>query len=261
MPNADLSDAILARIERISTTSKQLAADRARARNAPTAQDARLTIQEFTERAGVKRIRIITPLQLLYRRNLLTIRQLSAGQSLVDDAEIALGVDQPPDDTRTRLSREPDGRMVAMLAAANRVAKARQAAEVEHPTAWAMVGAVALDEHPVSRIAGNDRSRTVAPFMLALRVGLDAVGDSYGHTSPFVHTKVLVDGIPLGEIEVTEDANGNARDGGTHVVWRSRSITYRGITLPWISEAEAMGRLYQAAKTRIAAWPQHRAEI
>ena len=255
MPNAALSDAVLARIERIAAAAKRPAAD-----PGPTARDSRPSVQEFTERAGVKRTRIITPLQLLYRRNLLTIRQLSAGQSLVDDAETALGVDQPPDESRTSLSREADGRMVAMLAASERVAKARKAAETEHPAAWALVRAVALDEHPVSRVAGTDRARTVAPFMLALRVGLDAVGDSYGHTSPFVRTRVLIDGVPLGEIEVTEDANGNARDGGTRVSWRARSITCRGETLPWIEVAETMGGLYQAAKARLAAWPKLRAE-
>ncbi len=96
--------------------------------------------------------------------------------------------------------------------------------------------------------------------MLALRVGLDAVGDSYGHVSEFVTTRVLVEGVPAGLIEVTEDANGNARDGGIRVSWRSRSISFQGLTLSWITEAETMGGLYQAAKARIAAWPKLRAE-
>ena len=257
MPNAALSDAVLARIDRITA-----AARRSPAAPGPTARDSRPSVQEFTERAGVKRTRIITPLQLLYRRNLLTIRQLSAGQSLVDDAEIALGVDQPPDEARTSLCREPDGRMIGMLAASNRVAKALKAAEAEHPAARAMVRAVALDETAITVITGAMKGAERKPYMLALRVGLDAVGDSYGHTFPFVRTRVLADGIPLGEIEVTEDANGNARDGGTRVSWRSRSISCRGVTLPWISEAETMGALYHAAKARIAAWPAElRAEI
>ena len=250
MPNAALSDAVLARIERVTA-----AVNRPPVPPGPTAHDSRPSVREFTERAGVKRTRLITPLQLLYRRNLLTIRQLSAGQSLVDDAEIALGVDQPPDETRTSLCREPDGRMVAMLAASTRVAKARKAAEAAHPAAWGMVRAVALDEKTVTAVAGTDKAATRRPFLLALRVGLDAVGDSYGHTSPFVRTRVMVDGVPLGEIEVTEDANGNAKDGGTRVSWRVRSISCHGVTLPWISEAETMGELYHAAKARLAVWP------
>jgi hypothetical protein len=251
MPNAELSDAVMARIERITAASKHRATEQG-----PTAQDARPSVQEFTERAGVKRTRIITPLQLLYQRNLLTVRQLSAGQSLVDDAETALGVDQPPDEARTSLCREPGGRMLAMIEAGNRVAKARKAAEAEHPAAWAMVKAVALEEMSVSAVTGTKKAPDRKPFLLALRVGLDAVGDSYGHTTAFVRTRVLADGVPIGSIEVTEDANGNDRDGGTRISWRARSITCRGVTLPWVSDAATMGALYHAAKVRIASWPQ-----
>ena len=255
MPNADLSDAVLARIERVTAASK-----RPPAASGATARNGRPSVEEFTERAGVKRTRIITPLQLLYRRNLLTIRQVSAGQSLVDDAETALGVDQPPDDTRTSIPYDSGGYLVVMLAAADRVTKARKAAEAEHPAAWGMVQAVALDEMSVTAVTGSQKAPVRKPFLLALRVGLDAVGDSYGHTSPFVRTRVLADGVPLGEIEVTEDANGNARDGGTRISWRSRSISYGGVTRSWISEAETMGTLYHAAKARIAAWLKLRAQ-
>lgn len=253
MPNAALSDAVLARIKRVTTKSKRPAPE-----PGPTARDSRPSVQEFTERAGVKRNRILSPLQLLYRRNLLTLRQLSAGQSLVDDAETALGVTQPPDESRASPCREPDGRMVAMLAASDRVAQARKAAEAQHPAAWAMVRAVALDEMSVTAVTGSRKAPDRKPFLLALRVGLDAVGDSYGYVSEFVTTYVLVDGIPAGRIEVTEDANGNARDGGTRTSWRSRSISYRGVTLPWIAEAETSGDLYHAAKAKIAAWPKNR---
>jgi len=140
------------------------------------------------------------------------------------------------------------------------VARARKAAEAEHPAAWGMVRAVALDERTVTDVAGSRKAPDRKPFLLALRVGLDAVGDSYGHVSPFVRARVLVDGVPLGEIEVTEDAIGNARDGGTRVSWRARSITCRGVSLPWIEEAETMGALYHAAKARIAAWPTLRGQ-
>ena len=256
MPNANLSAALLARIERV-----HIATNRPPYEPGPTARDSRPSVQEYTERAGVKRTRILTPLQLLYRRNLLTVRQLSAGQSLVDDTETALGVHQPRDETRTGVFTDPGGFQIAMLAAAERVAKARKIATAEHPAAWGMVRAVALNEQTVSFVAGTKRGRSLAPFMLALRVGLDAVGDSYGYRSEFVSTRVLVEGIPLALIEVTEDANGNARDGGTRVSWRSRSITCRGVVRPWIAEAETPGALYHAAKAKIATWSEARAEI
>lgn len=197
--------------------------------------------EEVADRAGAFRHRARTPLQILHAGRHLTGRQFSAGQALAEDHLLAQMVRQPPEPDMPQVLN-PDGGcwQQAALDAMGRVEQARRACERTRDGAWTMVRAVVLEERTVSDVAGSGLARHRRPFMTALRIGLDAVGDCYRLPSGVLTTQVFLAGITV-PLEFTEDSDG-------------RSVVQRSVTLngrPWVVEARSIGEVYRLAKDEL----------
>lgn len=195
---------------------------------------------EWSETAGVKRLRIRTPLQRLHAKRLLTGRQFSAGQALHEDHLLAMMVRQPAEVGGGGGFENGGGTAcfeTAAIEASTRITKARIRCDRQDTGIWPVVWAVAIKEATVSGLAGSDRSRDTAPYMLALRSGLDVIGDCYGLPSDYTRTEVRVGHISV-LMEIAEDHEN---------LWRARSLNGR----PWLAEGKTAGEVYTQARTEM----------
>lgn len=191
---------------------------------------------------GVVRYRVRTPLQKLHGSRRLTGRQFSAGQALREDDLLSMMVRQPADpDSRRGLLGNGGGACfeTAAIDAANRIARVRRACDAVSPLLWPVVQAVVIQEQTITELAGSERGRDTRPYMLALKVGLDVVGDCYGLPTEFTSATVRLNGATA-QMEVMEEPNGS---------WRTRSLNDR----PWMFEARTVNEVFIAARAELRA--------
>lgn len=231
-----------------AATSRRVAADRERiaAADATTTvahqERARGLVKEIADAAGAFLYRARSPLQKLHGKRLLTGRQFSAGQVLHEDSIRATMVRQPPDPDAPRDGLGDGGGAcweTGAIEAANRITAACRLCDTVNPLLWPVVQAVVIQEQTVSELAGSDRARDRRPFMTALRLGLDVVGDCYGMPDGYITTKVFVGGITV-PCEMIEDAD---------QTWRARSLNGRS----WQAEAKTVDELYRIARAEMLA--------
>jgi len=198
-------------------------------------------IDEWSDTAGVKRLRVRTPLQRLHASRLLTGRQFSAGQALHEDFLLSQMVRQPADEGGGRAGYGNGGADACFettaVMASTRITRARIRCDRQDPAIWPVVDAVAIREVTVSDLADSSRGRDRAPYMLALRAGLDIIGDGYGMPSGYATTQVRVGSLSV-PMEVAEDHED---------LWRARSLN----GWPWTAEGKTAGDVYALARTEM----------
>lgn len=216
---------------------------RIRRASGETLKDARSrhgdVVEEHSDKAGVKRLRSRSPIQILHAKHWLTGRQFSGGQALHEDHMLAQMVRQPRETGPGADSGDGGGGCFesAALQAAARVDRVRACCDQLDGRLWPAVWAVVLEERTATEIAGSRVSRDRAPVLVSLRAGLDVAGDCYGMRSDYAATQVYVDafGVPM---ELIQDHDAR---------WRSRTLNGR----PWIVEARAASEVYALARAEI----------
>ena len=207
-------------------------------------------VDEETMAGGRMRARALTSLGTLQQRSLLTMRQHEAGYRLEQDAKVVAGAREAKEDA------VGDGLPPArdwedfVIEAGRRINKAREvcmgAAWFEGVCPWLMVEAVAVLDRALTDAAGSKSASVLRRGKIALRIGLDAVGDAYGLPAAITRTNVLRDGIPV-PMTVTEDLDGRDRQDDVRRIWRSIKLAGK----PWVAVADTMSDLYGLAKKNL----------
>ncbi|WP_376957703.1 hypothetical protein ABNQ39_11280 [Azospirillum sp. A26] len=206
-------------------------------------------VDEETMAGGRTRSRALTALGTIRQRDLLTTRQWEAGDRLAQDAKIIAGAREAKDDVACDGGGTRDWEDFA-IAASRRLNLAREVCQsmawYEGVSPWVLVERVVLQDQALTDAVGSKAQSVVRRGKVALRIGLDAVGDAYGLPAAVTRTNVLRDGIPV-PMTVTEDLDGKDRQEELRRVWRS--ITLDG--KPWVATGETMPDLYEVAKKRL----------
>ncbi|MGF7178379.1 hypothetical protein [Azospirillum doebereinerae] len=223
---------------------------RLRRASGETLKDARSrhgdVIEEHSDKAGVKRLRSRSPIQILHAKHWLTGRQFSAGQALHEDYMRAQMVHQPLEAGSAPDSGDGGGGCfeTAALEAAARVERVRACCDQLDGRLWPVVRAVVLRERTATEVASSARSEDRRAILVSLRAGLDVTGDCYGLQSGYARTQVRV-GVFWVPVELAQDFN--EVQGKHGELWRSRTLN----GWPWIVEARTASEVYAQARAEV----------
>lgn len=247
--SADLADRQRRADERLEREQRESEA-RIRRASGETLKDARSrhgdVVEEHSDKAGVKRMRSRSPIQVLHAKHWLTGRQFSAGQELHEDYMLAQMVHQPLEAGPGPDSGDGGGGCFesAALEAAARVDRVRGCCDQLDGRLWPVVRAVVLDERTATEVAHSARSEDRRAVLVSLRAGLDLAGDCYGLRSGYTQAQVHVGPFEV-PVELTQDFDEVSGKHGE--LWRSRSLN--GIA--WIVEARTVGGVFALARAEL----------
>lgn len=205
-------------------------------------------VDEAMPIAGQTRSRALTALGTIRQRDLLTTRQFEAGDRMARDAKVLAGAREAKDDV------PPCQDSVGGLAwedyaieAGRRLALARTVcqsmAAFDGLSPWKLVEQVVLNDRALTEAIASKSASVVRRAKIALRIGLDAVGDAYDLPAAVTRTSVLIGGIPV-PMMATEDIDGRDRNDDLLRVWRSIKIDGKPVVLC----GDSLGDLYVEAK-------------
>ncbi|BAI71488.1 hypothetical protein AZL_020270 [Azospirillum sp. B510] len=212
---------------------------------------ARGRVVEQTAVAGKTRARALSALGVIRQRDLLTTRQWEAGDRMAQDAKVVAGAREPKDEAV--VVDDSAGRSWEDFAidAGSRLNLARETCQAmpsyEGTSPWTMVEGVVLLDRAITDIVASTNQNILRRAKIALRIGLDAVGDVYRLPSAVTRTHVLgADGIPV-PMTVTEDLDGLDRQEQQRRMWRSIKLGDR----LYVAVGDTMSDLYAVAKTEL----------
>lgn len=224
---SDVSDEVarqlVNRAQQRVTVEGQAVAEQARRVGTGRAEEARkqhaTVADEVSDRAGVTRGRALSKAEAMVAEGKLSIRHGNAARDLATDVALMHGARDrgEPNDT-------PSNPMSGvcwedfMVEAGERFAAVRAAVQAlplfEGVSPWTVVEAVVVREVGLTTVAGSNSRSVLRRHLIALRFGLDVVGDAYRHPSDVAASQVLTQGIPS-TLQYIADPDG----------------TWRGITL------------------------------
>ncbi|MFP5515450.1 MAG: hypothetical protein ACLGJC_20490 [Alphaproteobacteria bacterium] len=248
-----VTEILLSRSRGAKAADKVAQAEQAARVGAEGLQERRLRLGLVVDEAGAvegrTRSRALTSLGTIRHRDLLTTRQFEAGDRMAQDAKVAAGARE----AKNEIVHDGGGQRCwedFAIEANRRLNLAREVCQsmawFEGVSPWLMVERVVLRDETLTEAAGGTSKSVQRRAKIALRIGLDAVGDAYSLPAAVVHTSVLHDGIPL-PMTVTEDLDGLDRNEAQRRMWRSITLNKK----PWVAAADTMSDLYGLAKARL----------
>jgi len=208
-------------------------------------------VDEAMAIAGRTRSRALTALGTIRQRDLLTTRQFEAGDRMAQDAKVMAGAREAKDEAVIPV--DADGGYAwedFMVEAGRRLDLARATCQSMAPfegvSPWLIVEAIVLRDRPLTDAVGSNSASVLRRTKVALRIGLDAIGDAYRLPAAVTRTSVLSGGIPV-EMTFVEDLDGRDRQEELRRVLRSIKLDGR----PWVAVSETMNDLYEVAKKRL----------
>ncbi|WP_372397082.1 hypothetical protein ABMY26_23725 [Azospirillum sp. HJ39] len=208
-------------------------------------------VGEQTAVAGKTRARALSSLDVIRKRDLLTTRQWEAGDRMAQDAKVVAGAREPKDEAVVVDQNAGRAWEDFAIDAGNRLNLARETCQAmpsyEGTSPWTMVEGVVLLDRAITDIVASTNQNVLRRAKIALRIGLDAVGDVYRLPSAVTRTHVLgADGIPV-PMTVTEDLDGLDRQEQQRRMWRSIKLGDR----LYVAVGDTMSDLYAVAKTEL----------
>lgn len=201
--------------------------------------------------AGQTRSRALTALGTIRQRDLLTTRQFEAGDRMAQDAKVMAGAREPKDEGE--IPPDANGGYAwedFMVEAGRRLDLARATCQSMAPfegvSPWLMVERVVIRDETLTDAAGGTSKSVQRRAKIALRIGLDAIGDAYRLPGAVTRTNVFFDGIPV-PMTATEDLDGKDRNENVQRVWRAISLAGK----PWVEVSDTISDLYEVAKRRL----------
>ncbi len=208
-------------------------------------------VDEATAIAGQTRSRALSALGTIRQRDLLTTRQFEAGDRMAQDAKVMAGAREAKDEA----ALPPDANSGYawedfMVEAGRRLDLARATCQSMAPfegvSPWLMVERVVMKDETLTDAAGGTSRSVQRRAKIALRIGLDAIGDAYKLPGAVTRTNVLLNGIPV-PMTLTEDLDGRDRHEELQRLWRTIKLGDK----PWVAVAGSMAELYEVAKKRL----------